>query len=182
MSTEEARTMRKLTFGRHSHWKVLSNCARLAAQNRHLHQAEHLYESALTEALLIGDGAEAARTFWRLGRLAAYQKEFLNAERFWLKALQSSTNLDKTGSYFTFRTYIHLSWNCLQQQRVSEAKVWVERAMACHEQGIATHTHTIKLLLKLCWALKLNQHATTAHRSLLSCNEAQRVEFQLQVV
>ncbi|MDP8244675.1 MAG: hypothetical protein P9L94_11380 [Candidatus Hinthialibacter antarcticus] len=172
-------------FGSLVHWKVLSHSARLAMQNRQLKQAEHLYQSALAEALAFGEESVCvARGYWRLGRLAAYQKEFGAAEFYWLEALKTAIHLRKQRSSFVLRLYVHLAWNCLQQQEKGAAQIWRSRALRL--LGRMTHTQTrclssLYLLRQMCRTQNRNQDAANVHRLIIRITR-QETPIVMQVV
>lgn len=160
--------MNRRTFGHPIHWKVLSHSARLAMRNRQCNQAVCLYQSALTEALALnGPSVCTARTYWRLGRLAAFQKKFEGAETYWLDALKIAMRLNKPQSLFVVRLYVHLAWNCMQQQQNGAALIWCSRAMRSiqnHKPDSTRLLGPLRLLQHIYRALRRNQDAADAHR------------------
>lgn len=170
------------------HCKVLSQRARIAMRNRKLKESESLYQSSLLEAkALENNQLLLARLNWKLGRLAAFQKQFTTAEHYWLKSLDYAEAINKKNSFFTLRLYAHLGWNCLQQQQYSAAQIWCGRALDAYPKIQLMNKKSrlvspLRLLLRLCWSQNQNEDALKAHKFIGGISKRNLIDQHLQVV
>lgn len=168
--------------------KVLSNRARLAMRNLQFHLAVQLYQAALCEAQVMDkNNIIFARLYWKLGRLAAYHKDFKTAESYWLKSMNIAHSINKDDSFFTLRLYAHLGWNGYQQQQYGTAQIWSDRALNIypkikHSKKMTRLVSPLRMLLRLCWMQNQTLDAEKAHTYIGRISTQDSVINQLQAV
>lgn len=168
--------------------EVLSQRARVTMRNLQFHLAEQLYQAALSEANLLEENhVILARLCWKLGRLAAYHKDFDVAESYWLRSLRHAQSMNKDVSFFTLRLCAHLGWNSYQQKEFGAAQIWSERALNIYpkikrSKNMLRFVSPLRVLLRLCWMQNLNEDAAKAHTYIGGIANRDSELYQLQVV